>query len=46
MKYATEVGYFAMIYIPNITHSGLGIQNLIEGDTQIHRQDRDLISLI
>jgi hypothetical protein len=34
MKYATEMGSGAMIYIPNFIKIGLAIQKLIEGDTQ------------
>jgi hypothetical protein len=37
MKYATEMGSDAMIYIPSLIKVGSGIQKLIGGDTQTHR---------
>jgi hypothetical protein len=40
------MGSFAMIYIPSFMKTGLGIQNVIRGDTQEHRQDGDRISLL
>jgi hypothetical protein len=46
MKYAVEMGSGAMIYIPGFMKIGSGIQKLIWGDTQTHRQQGDLISLI
>jgi hypothetical protein len=39
--YTVEMGSGAMIYIP-----GFGIQNLMRGHTQIHRQRSDLINLL
>jgi hypothetical protein len=44
MKYAVEMGSDAMIYIPSFIKTGSGIQKLIRGDTQTHRQHGDLIS--
>jgi hypothetical protein len=35
-----------MVYIPNFTKIGSGIQNLIGGDKQTRRQDGDRISLL
>jgi hypothetical protein len=46
MKYAAEIGSGAMIYIPSFINIGSGIQKLIGGDTQKHRQHGDLISLL
>jgi hypothetical protein len=46
MKYTTEMGSGAMVYIPSFTEIGSGIQKLIRGDTQTHRQHCDLISLL
>jgi hypothetical protein len=46
MKYATEIGLVAMIYLPSLIKTGSGIPNLIGG---IHRhsdtQHGDFISL-
>jgi hypothetical protein len=41
MKYAVEMGSCAMIYsyIQSFIKIGSGIQKLIGGDTQTHRQD-------
>jgi hypothetical protein len=36
----------AVIYVPSFIKIGSGIQKLIGGYTQTHRQQRDLISLI
>jgi hypothetical protein len=33
MKYAVEMGSGAMIYIPGFINIGLGIRNLIRGDS-------------
>jgi hypothetical protein len=44
MKYPGEMSSGAMIYIPNFTKTGSGIQKLIGGDT--HRQHGDRISLL
>jgi hypothetical protein len=46
MKYAIEMGPSAMIYIPSFVKIGSGIQKLIGGDMQKHRQRGDLISLL
>jgi hypothetical protein len=46
MKYAVEMGSGAIIYIPSFIKIGSGIQKLILGDTQTHRQHGDLISLL
>jgi hypothetical protein len=35
MKYAVEMGSFAVIYIPSLIKIGSGIQKLLGGDTQI-----------
>jgi hypothetical protein len=45
MKYAIEMGSGAKIYIPSFMKFGSGIQKLI-GNTQMHRQHGDLISLL
>jgi hypothetical protein len=48
MKYAVEMGSGAMVYtyIPSFLKISLGIQKLIGGDTQTHRQEGDHISLL
>jgi hypothetical protein len=46
MKYAVEMSSHAVIYIPSFIKSGSGIQYLIRGDSQTHRQHCDLISLL
>jgi hypothetical protein len=46
MKYAVEMSSGALIYIPSFIHIGSGIQKLMEGKTQTHRQHGDLISLL
>jgi hypothetical protein len=46
MKYAVEMGSGAMIYIPSFIKIGPGIQKLIQGEPQTHRQHSDLISLL
>jgi hypothetical protein len=46
MKYAVEMGSGTMVYIPSFIKSRSGIQKLIRGDTQTHRQQGDLISLL
>jgi hypothetical protein len=47
MKYAVEMSSGAMIYVPSCTNIGSGIQKLIgAGNTQAHRQQRDIISLL
>jgi hypothetical protein len=45
MKYVVEIDSSAMIYIPSFVNIGVGIQKLIKGDSQAHRQHGDLISL-
>jgi hypothetical protein len=45
MKYAIEMGLGVTIYIPNFIKIGSGIQTLLRGDTQTHRQDGDRITL-
>jgi hypothetical protein len=42
MKYAFEIGSSAMIYIK----IGSGIQKLMRGDSQTHRQHGDIISVL
>jgi hypothetical protein len=39
MKYATEMGSGAMIYVPSFIKFGVSLQN-----TQTHKQKEDLIS--
>jgi hypothetical protein len=46
MKCTVEMGSGAMIYIPSFINIGSGIQKLIAGDTQAHRQHGDRISLL
>jgi hypothetical protein len=46
MKYAIEIGSGAMKYIPSFIKIDSGIQKLIRGDTQTHRQHCDLINLL
>jgi hypothetical protein len=43
---AIEMGSGAMVYILSFIKIGSGIQKLMRGDTQTHRQHGDLISLI
>jgi hypothetical protein len=45
MKYAVDMELGAMIYISSLIKIGTGIQKFIRGDTQEHRQQRDLISV-
>jgi hypothetical protein len=40
-----ETGSVAMMYITSLIEIGSGIQNLMGGDTQRHRQDGDRIGL-
>jgi hypothetical protein len=35
-----------VIYVPSFIKSSSGVQKIIRGDTQTHRQQRDLISLL
>jgi hypothetical protein len=46
MKYSVEIGSGAMIYISKFLMIGSGVQKLMGGDTQTHRQHGDLISLL
>jgi hypothetical protein len=46
MKHAVQMGSGAMIYIPIFIKAGAGIQKLIRGNIQTHRQQGDLISLL
>jgi hypothetical protein len=46
MNYADEICSVTMIYIPSFIKIGSGFQKLIGGDSQIHRQHGDRISLI
>jgi hypothetical protein len=46
MKYVTEMGSGAMIDIPSFMKIGSGFQKLMEGGTQTHRQQGDLINLL
>jgi hypothetical protein len=46
MKYTVEMGSVTMIYIPSFIKIGSGIQKLIGGDSQTHRQHGDRISLL
>jgi hypothetical protein len=48
MKYATETGAGAMIYMRSFTKAGSDIRNLMGGDiqTQTYREDANRISLL
>jgi hypothetical protein len=46
MKCAVDMGSSAMIYIPSFIKIGSGIQKLIGGGTQTHRQLGDRRSLL
>jgi hypothetical protein len=46
MKYAAEMGSDAITYTPSFIKTGSGIQKLIGGNTQTHRQQGDLICLL
>jgi hypothetical protein len=46
MKYAVEMGPGAMIYKPSFITTGSGIQKLIWGNLQTHKQHGDCISLL
>jgi hypothetical protein len=46
MKYAVEMDSIAMIYMPSYIQIVSGIQKLITGDSQTHRQYGDCISLL
>jgi hypothetical protein len=45
MKYTIEMGSGGMIYIPSFIKINSGIQKLIWGHLQTHRQNRDRIRL-
>jgi hypothetical protein len=44
--YAVEMGSGAVIYVPSFIKIGSGIQKLMGGYTDTHRQQRDLMSLL
>jgi hypothetical protein len=46
MTYAGEMGKGVMIYITSFIKIGSGIQKLIGGDSQTHRQYADRIRLL
>jgi hypothetical protein len=46
MKHAFGIGSGAVIHSPSFMQIGSGIQKLIGGDTQAHRQHGELISLL
>jgi hypothetical protein len=46
VKYTFEIGSVAMIYISSFIEIDSGIEKVIGGYTQIHRQDGDRISLL
>jgi hypothetical protein len=46
MKYAVEMGSGPKMFTPRFVKIGSGIQKLISGDTQTHRQHGDLICLL
>jgi hypothetical protein len=46
MKYNREMDSASMIYVTSFIKIGSGIQKLIEGDTQTHREEGDLIILL
>jgi predicted RNase H-related nuclease YkuK (DUF458 family) len=46
MKYAVEMGSGAMTFIPSFIKTGSGIQKLLGGDSQTHREHSDFISVI
>jgi hypothetical protein len=46
MRYAVEMGSGTMICMPTFIKIGSGLQTLIWGDTQIHRQYGDHINLL
>jgi hypothetical protein len=45
-NYAVEMGSGAVMNVPSFIKIRSGIQKLIEGDTQTHRQQGDLISVL
>jgi hypothetical protein len=46
MRYAIEMGSCAMIYMPSFVKIVSGIETLLGGNTQRHRQNGDRISLL
>jgi hypothetical protein len=46
MKHAVEMGSGVMIYIPSFIKIVSGVQKLIGGNSQTHRQHGDRISLL
>jgi hypothetical protein len=44
--YSAEMGSDAMTYIPTFVDFGSGLQKLIGGNSQTHRQHRDRISVL
>jgi hypothetical protein len=46
MKYVIEMASGAIVYTPSFIQICLGIQKLIGGDTQTHREHGDSISLL
>jgi hypothetical protein len=45
-NYAVEMGSGAVIYVPSFIKNGSGVQKLIGGFTDTHRQQGELISLL
>jgi hypothetical protein len=45
MKYAVEMGSGGMTYVPSFINIDSGLQNLLGWNTQIYRQQDDLLSL-
>jgi hypothetical protein len=46
IKYPIEMGSGTVIYVPSLINIASAIQNWIVGDTQMHRQQGDGISLL
>jgi hypothetical protein len=46
MKYGVKLGLGAMIYIPSFKKTGSDIRKLTGRNSQIHRRQSDLISLL
>jgi hypothetical protein len=42
MKYAVEIGSFAMIYVPSFIKTGSGIQKLIVGGIRKHTVKKEI----
>jgi hypothetical protein len=45
MEYDVEIGFGATIYIPSFIKIGSGIEEVITGDTQTHRQEGKRVSI-